>query len=183
MPKLILILTLFSLYAFADDSREEMIKDFLRQRERIMQDMMDSFDNDDFFNGSTGFDDSIIDKFDKSFFRNNSLAKEVLIDQKKMPNGDIVVKITPKKKNIKLDIKTDENEITVISKKLIEQKDEGQDSHSFMKSSSTSTQSIGVPFNYEITGPVKEGESIIYTMKKKMSGKAPVKKSKWDKTI
>ena len=171
MAKLVLFLTLLNLYAFADDSREEMIKDFLKQREKIMQDMMDSFDNDDFFKGTTGFDDSIINKFDKSFFRNNSLAKDVAIDQKKMPNGDIVVKITPKKKNIKLDIQTDENKITVTSKRLIEQKDEQQDTRSFMKSSSTSTQSIGVPFDYKITGPVKEGESIIYTMKKKNADK------------
>lgn len=174
MAKLIFLTLLLSFSAFSE-SREEMIKKFLEQREKIMKDMMDSFSDDNFFNGSSMFDDDMINKFDMHSFNNNSFASDVNINQTRLPNGDIKVKITPKSKNIKLDIKTSDDRLTVTSKTLVEQKDEGDQGKSFFKSSSSSSQSIGVPFGHEIKGPTQEGDSIVYLFKK-TSGRRKLKK-------
>lgn len=160
--------------SYAEDGRHQMIKEFLKQRERIMKEMTESFGVDSFFQGQSMFDQRLVDKFDDNFFGENSFSSNVIIDQKKMENGDIKVVIRPKSKNIKLDIKTSEDRLTITSKTIIEQEDESKSGTSFSKTMSSSSQSIGIPYNYELSAPSTEGDSVVYTMKKKKAGKRAI---------
>lgn len=160
---------------FAEDGRHQMIRDFLKQRERIMKEMTESFGDDSFFQGQSMFDQSLVDNFDNSFFGNNKFASNVSIDQVQLENGDIKVVITPKSKNIELDIKVSQDRLTVSSKTVVEQEDESSAGKSFSKSMSSSSQSVGIPLNYELGTPTTEGDSVVYVMTKKKSGKTAVK--------
>lgn len=171
MAKLILFLICFTT-AYAKDGRHLMIEEFIKKREQMMNDLMN---DDSFFSGQGMFDDDLINRFDTNSFGSNRLVSNVQITQTKKDNGDIKVTITPKSKNIKLDIQTTDQLLTVTSKTLVEQEDESESGNSIMKSMSSSSQSIGIPYGYKLGEPKTEADSVIYLMTKQKAGKKPLR--------
>lgn len=171
MAKLILLFVLIT-SAHAKDERYRMIEEFMKQRNKMMNDLMN---DDSFFSGQGMFNDDLMDKFDNNSFGSNRFASNVTITQTKKDNGDIKVVITPKSKNIKLDIQTTDQLLTVTSKTLIEQEDDSDRGKSVIKSVSSLSQSIGIPFGYELGAPKTEGDSVVYIMTKTKGGKKPLK--------
>lgn len=165
MAKLILILLCCNL-SFANEDRRQMIEDFLKQRDKIMKGMVDSFGDDSFFSGQSMFSDDLLEKFDKNLFGQSKFATQVTISQVRQENGDIMVSITPKSKNIKLDIQTTDDLLTVTSKTLMEQEDESDRGKAVIKSMSSSSQSIAIPTGYKLSSPKAQGDSVVYIMSK-----------------
>ncbi|MCT4641884.1 MAG: hypothetical protein N4A33_06250 [Bacteriovoracaceae bacterium] len=179
---LVFILSSVSLYAQAQ-SREEFIKKFMEQRQKIMKQMMDSFNDDSFFSDDAFFDDDLINQFNSQFKIGHGFGSNVIVNQKHLVDGSIEVKITPKSKDIKLDIETTDDAIIVKSKTMIKEENNQNGQKSFSSSSSVSSQSIGIPYGYKASAPKAKGDSVIYLLSKRKPGKKPVKMKKGDKTI
>lgn len=149
---------LFSLNTLAQ-TREEILEDFRRQRQEMMKQMIQLF-QDDFDSDLFQHD---IDPFGKQKKFMGS-SQSVKIEEKYNDDGSIEIVITPKDKNIALDIKTENNRITIKSEKRVETKND-QNGNTFSSfSSSSSTQSIGVPEGYKATGPVVVDKGLKFTL-------------------
>lgn len=193
-----LISMCFVLNTFAQqqDDVDKVVQQFLEQRKKMMEEIMKAFDEDDFFKeGDAAFDDKMFDQIRKQGFRGfqgfNSTGNNVKIKEKVEANGDISVLITPKSKNIKLDIQTSDNQIVIKSERMsdVENKNKQGVSRSYSKSSYS--QTIRIPNGFTAKAPVKKDDSIVITLSPKAKskfkpdskGRVPVQKGYGDETI
>ena len=100
----VLSLSFLSLSGYGQ-SRDEIIEDFIEQRKKMMEQMIEMFHDD--FNGDSFFQDDF-DPFDsfsnmKSF---SGVGSQIKIEEKYEEDGTISLIITPQKDNLSLDIKT-----------------------------------------------------------------------------
>ena len=187
MKKLFLFLLIFSQFSFAQ-TRDEIIEEFRREREKMMKEIMkmfkdDSFMNDDFF----GED---MHPFDNIERLKKLRGDNVAIEEKNEKDGSISITITPKNKDINLDISTENNMITIKTEtKVKETVDEEGNTYSSM-SSSSSTRSIAIPEGFEAMAPKQVGEGILISLKpteKKVKDvykdRIPLKKKPGEMTI
>jgi HSP20 family molecular chaperone IbpA len=192
MPKQLILLvfsllTFFSINVYSQGQAQDMMDRFMEHRRRMMEEMEkmfeDDFFKDDFFSGP----DAIIGDMGMKSRSNIEITEE------HKENGDYIVYVKPLDKNIKLDIKTEKNLITISGEQVSDQEITGEtSSRSFMKSSFS--RSIMVPQGYTVTGPTQEGERIKFVMKPEMAGaksqgkrrknkRIPILKDKDDQTI
>ena len=104
---------------------------FIEQRKKMIEGIMKAFDDDEFFKGDAdAFDDKMFDQIRKQGFRGfqgfNSSGNNVKVEEKIEEDGSISVIITPKSKNIKLDIQTTNDQIVIKSERMsdVENKNE-----------------------------------------------------------
>lgn len=187
MKKLFVFLLLISQLSYGQ-TRDEIIEEFRRERAKMMQEIMkmfkdDSFMNDDFF----GED---MHPFDNIERLKKLRGDNVAIEEKNEKDGSISITITPKNKDINLDISTDNNMITIKTEtKVKETVDEEGNTFSSM-SSSQSMRSISIPEGFEAMPPEQVGDGIKISLKptkKKVKDiykdKVPVQKRPGEMTI
>lgn len=194
-----IILLLFSVTFMAQalaQNADEVIEQFLQQRKKMMEQIMKAFDDDDFFKDEF-FDDSdkMFDQLKKQglggFHGFNSTGHNVKIEEKVQKDGTISVMITPQNKNLKVDIKTTDNQIVIRSEMLSEVENQNKQGTSKSYSKSSSTQTIQIPYGYHAKTPKKQGESIVISLvpkekshfKPDSKGRIPIQKSPGDETI
>ncbi len=128
-------------------TREEILKDFMEQRKKMMESMMDLmndsfeqdfFDMDDSFGRLQGF---------------KGVGNNVSVEEKYEQDGTISILIKPENENVNLDIKTSEDRITIKSEIREEVKNEKSGTTSSQFSMSSSTKSIGIPKGYSAGSP------------------------------
>ncbi|MBD65833.1 MAG: hypothetical protein CME62_11540 [Halobacteriovoraceae bacterium] len=158
MKYVMLLTMIFSLTAFAQ-TREELIQEYMKERNKMMREIMDMFNED----LDTMMEDDFFEKDVNSFFSDKSFlggSQSVTVEQNYEKDGSISVIITPKDKNIQLDISTENNMITIKSETKIV--DENSQAGNTFKSMSTSsmTKSIAIPRGYTAKAPTQEGEGI-----------------------
>jgi HSP20 family molecular chaperone IbpA len=157
----ILILNSFSSYA--QKSHDELIQEFLNQRQQMMEEVMKAFDDDSFFDDD--FDDkSIFDQIQKQGFKDfgglSRTGRNVKVEEKIESDGTINILITPVNENVKLDIETTDSLIKIKSETMdkVENKNQGNISKSISRSSYT--QSIAIPSGFNAQGPTQTGKTI-----------------------
>ena len=198
MRLLIFIFTLIlslNVFAQTNDNADKVVQQFLEQRKKMMEEIMKAFEEDDFFKGRDLFDDKMFDQIRKHGFKGfegfNAGGNNVQVEEKVEKDGSISVIITPKNKNIKLDIKTTNNHIVIKSEMMadIENKNEQGTSRSYSRSSYS--QTIAIPTGFDAKDPVKKGESIVISLvpkekgnfKPDNKGRVPVQKGYGEETI
>lgn len=136
-------------------TQEEILKQFQEERKQMMKQMMKIF-QDDF--GKDSFFDDDFDPFKGARKSKFSGGENVEISEDVKDNGDIHILITPKNKNLNLDIQTSADAITIKSEMKVEEKNnEGGNSFSSFSSSSY-TQTIGIPHGYKVKSSNAEGK-------------------------
>lgn len=178
----LILLGLFSISAFAQNSeprtQEELLEEFMRQRREMMKSMMDmmneAFEEDDFF------------RMDDSFGMPQSLkgtGENVSVEEKYEDDGSITILIKPQSKNVNLDIKTQDNRITISSE--IRQETTGDENGSSFSSysMSSSTKSIGIPEGYQAKNPeaIEGAIKISLVPNKKIKDASPLNKKRSEK--
>lgn len=176
------LLLILSLSAFSQ-SRDDLIKQFRRDHMQMMKQMMDLF-QDDF---SDDFFKDDIDPFGGLGKLRSSGGQVVTIDEQVKENGDVHIFIKPKKKDIKLEIETTDNMISVKSDMKVEETTKDGDQSFKSYSSSSYQRSIQIPQGYKISSSTakKDGYEIVLSpsgkiknlmkpQKNKASDKAPV---------
>ena len=143
---MILIIFIASLSLFAQ-TREELLQDFMQQREQMMKQMMDLFNEsfeDDFFDTKDPFGQ--IESF-------KGQGSNVSIEETYEKDGSISILIKPQNPNVSLDIKTSEQRITISSQ--IKQETTTYEAGNTYKSMSMSSfsRSIGIPQGYTAKSP------------------------------
>ncbi len=173
-----------SLNIFAQ-TREELLEEFMKERDKMMRDIMKMFQDD--FNNDSFFNDDMDPFSGFEHFKGRSGGVE--IEEKYEKDGSLSIIITPLNENMDLDIKTNDEQIT-ISYKVREEKETKKGDQSFKSfSSSSSTRVIPIPQGYKAKSPEAYGEkgikiSLIPTdktksiMSSKPSSKSKLKKSK-----
>jgi HSP20 family molecular chaperone IbpA len=157
MKALIFLLTSFlSFNLWAQKDHDQIIRDFLEQRRRMMEEMMKHF-NDDFFNN---------DDFDKmggeKFFGLSSGSQGVRVERRTEKDGSIVLEIIPESKDVQFEINTDNQNVTIkgkVSNKVDSKSQTGGKSQSVFESSFQ--QSYSIPYGYKALNPEQKGDSII----------------------
>lgn len=193
-----LICSFFILQSYAQqpDNADKVVQKFLEQRKKMMEEIMKAFDEDDFFKrGSDAFDDKMFDQIRKHGFRGfqgfNSNGNNVKVEEKVEKNGNISVIITPKNKNIKLDIQTTKDQIIIKSKTMSDIKNEKKQGTTRSYSQSSYSQTIRIPSGFEAQSPNAKDKSVIITLipkakskfKPDSKGRVPVQKGYGEETI
>lgn len=194
LNKIILMIFFVSLNsAWAQKSHDELIQEFIQQRQKMMEDMMKAFDDDDFFKDDFG-DDRIFQQLKKhgigGFGGFKTRGENVSIEEKVKDDGSIDVVITPMNENVNLNIETKDNRITIKSETRIEEETDNNGSLSKSYSSSSFSRSVGIPAGYRAQDPKQVEKSIVITLipKKENSllknkGRQPIKRKKGEKVI
>lgn len=156
---LLITTTIFSLNLFAQKDHDQILRDFLEQRRKMMEQMMKHFD-DDFFK----MDDDIKD-FGKlpgnKVMEFSSNDQAVKVERKQNADGSIELHITPKDKNVEFEINTDKDMVTIKGKSTFAQKDESKKGMTSSTIQSSFQQSYGIPSGYKALDPVQQDETII----------------------
>jgi len=150
-------------FSYAQKSHDELIQDFLNQRNNMMEEVMKAFDDDSFFDDD--FDNkNLFDQIKKQEFKGfsgfNTTGKNVKIEEKIERDGTIIILITPANDNVKLDIETTESLIKIKSETIekVENKNNGNVSSSSSRSSYN--QSISIPRGFKAQAPSQKGKTI-----------------------
>lgn len=189
-----LILVFIMLFSFNTYAQDAVIQQFLEQRKKMMEEIMNAFEDDEFFKDDFS-DDGLFDSIRKHGFKGirgfKSSGNNVKIEERIEKDGSISVVITPNNKNIKLDIKTQNNKIEIKSEVIenIENKNKSGSSSSYSKSSYTRT--ISIPNGFTAKDPYQESKSIIISLVPKnknqfkpiSNGRIPIKKMLGDEAI
>ena len=171
-----LLLVLMSLPVLAQPTdTEKILEKFLEHRKKMMEEVMKAFEGDDM----------IMDDFfkDEGF---RGIGQDFTIEENTTADGNMAIYITPKNKNVNLDIKTQDNRIVIKSETKVKQEDQDQQGSSTMLSSSSYTKSIGIPFGHKALDPVAEGSSIkivLVPVKRKENGRVPINKPAGGETL
>lgn len=155
MPmKSIVLLTFFISSAFAQTDQNSVIRDFLRQRQRMIKEMEKAFDSNTF---GDSVDDSMMG--DMTFGSNDDAVK---IERISNTDGTIDLKITPKSKDINFDIETKNNQVTIKGKsKVEEEKVDTNGNKSTSQFMSSFQKSYGIPYGFDAKPATQVGKSII----------------------
>jgi HSP20 family molecular chaperone IbpA len=160
----------------------------------MMEEIMKAFDDDGFMKDDA-FDDKMFDQLRKhglgGFHGFNSTGHNVKVEEHVEKDGTISVIITPQNKNLKVDIKTTENQIVITSEMMEEVENENKQGRTRSYSKSSSSQTVRIPQGYTAKNPTsKDGSVIISLVPKEKSqfkpdskGRIPVQKKDGEKTI
>jgi HSP20 family molecular chaperone IbpA len=190
----VLLVFLFSLNLFAQNSHDEIIQNFLEQRKKMMEEMMRAFGDDDFFSDDFN-DDKLFESLKNhgigGFGQFKSMGQNVTVEEKMQDDGSIDVIITPKSDNVNLNIETKNNSIIIKSETKVAQEDDSESGSSKYFSSSSFSRSVSIPDGYQVEDPKQKDKSIIITLRptkdnqlqKSDDGKTPIKRRKGEKVI
>ena len=197
MIKQLTVLFIFLLasisFAFAQDA-DTVIQQFLEQRKKMMEEIMKAFDDDDFFKGDA-IDDKMFDQLRKhglgGFHGFSSTGNNVKVEERAEKDGSISIVITPKNKDMKLDIKTTKEQIVIHSEMMEKVENESKQGKSQSYSRSSFSQTIPIPTGFEAQKPKQEGESIVIALvpteksnfKPDSKGRMPIQKGYEEETI
>ena len=184
--------------SLAQKSQEELIQDFLNQRQQMMEEVMKAFDDDSFF--EEDFDDkNLFDQIQKQGFRGfgglSKTGRNVKVEEKIDNDGTINILITPVNENVKLEIETTDRAIKIKSETMdkVQNKNQGSVSNSISRSSYT--QSIAIPNGFSAKEPTQLGKTIkisliplkarskVFYPKVKPNSKKPIGKRSGEGTI
>lgn len=187
MKNLILFLLIVSQSSYAQ-TRDELIQEYMKERSKMMQEIMKMFKDDSLM--SDDFFGEDMHPFDNIERLKKLRGDNVAIEEKNEKDGSISITITPKNKDINLDISTENNRITIKTEtKVKETVDEEGNTFSSM-SSSTSTRSIAIPDGFQAMPPKQVGDGIVISLKptskeikKVYKDRVPVKKRAGEMTI
>lgn len=158
MKKILSLLMLIMACNLAAQTRDEMIEEFMQERKKMMESIMNLFNEEfeqDFFDTNDPFGNV-------GAFKGG--GNSVSVEEKYEDNGDISIIIKPKGEHVNLDINTTENMITIKSEVKQQTKTDEQ-GNSFQSSfSSSSSQSIGIPSGYKAKDPVAVDGGIKITL-------------------
>ncbi len=180
-----LILISFSSYA---QTRDEIIEEFRKERSQMMKEIMKMFKDDDFMQDD--FFGSDMHPFDNIEHLKKIGGENISIEERSEKDGSISIIITPKNKDISLDISTENNQITIKSETKIEETTKENGNSSTSVSNSRSQRSISIPAGFKALSPKQEGEGIKISLvpakskvKRIYKDKFPVKKRAGEVTI
>lgn len=191
---LIALMTTGASPAMAQNSHDEIIQKFLEQRKRMMEDIMKAFDDDEFFKDDFFKDDMFeslrqhgLGAFKGFYGGGNNIS----VEEKMEKDGSITVTITPKNKDINLDIVTGEDRITIKSETKVEEESEQGQAKSKSISMRSFTRTVAIPEGYSAKTPKQDGDSIVISLvpkegnilKPNKDGRVPVKKRAGEQTI
>ena len=183
-----------SVFSQTDDEADRVVQQFLEQRKRMMEEIMKAFDDDDFFRDS-GFNDKVFDQIRKHGFRGfegfNSSGNNVSVQERMEKDGSISVIITPKNKNIKLDIQTTKDKIVIKSEMMEKIENKNSQGASMNYSKSSYSQTIAIPSGFTAKNPTQKDKSIVISLvpkdkgyfKPDSKGRVPVQKKDDEETI
>ncbi|MCO4755781.1 MAG: Hsp20 family protein, partial [Bacteriovoracaceae bacterium] len=185
---LALFISLTSLNVMAQNSHDEIIQRFLKEREKMMKDIMKAFDDDEFFQDDFFKDDMFeaLKKHGLGGFKGFSGAGDnIEVEEKMESDGTISVIITPKTKDSELNIETTENVISIKSEVKVKEESTQGGSSSQSISVRSFNRSIAIPQGFKAQAPKKQGDSIVITLvpvkkdvfQPRKDGKVPVKKA------
>lgn len=180
---------------YAQKTHDEIIQDFIKQRQKMMEDMMKAFDDDDFFKDDDFGGDQIFQQLKKhgigGFGGFKTQGQNVSIEEKVKEDGTIDVIITPKSDDINLDIQTENNRITIKSEMRVEEENDSNGNISKSFQSSSFSRSVSIPTGYIAQNPKQVKNSIVISLVPKESNKLikdknkrePIKRKKGEKVI
>lgn len=146
-----------STHAFAQSSERErfetIVERFLEQRKAMMEEMMKAFDDESFFSDSF-FGDDVFRGF-------RGGGENVHIEEQIQDDGAILVIIHPKNKDMKLDIQSSKDQITVQGEMKVEEETTSQGSRSQSYSLSRFSQSVAIPEGYLAQTPEQKEDKIV----------------------
>lgn len=162
MKYLILFLLVVSNVSFAQ-TREDLIEEFLKERSQMMKGIMKMFDDDEFLDNDFFADD--MHPFDNIERLKKLRGDNVSIEETNEKDGSISIMITPKNKDINLDISTDNNRVTIKTETKVKETVDEEGNSRTMISNSSSTRSLSIPEGFEAMPPTQVGEGIKITLK------------------
>ena len=162
-----LLLILFSLQAFGQNTHDEIIQNFLEQRKRMMEDIMKAFDDDEFFQDDFFQDDMFkaLRQHGLGGFKGfNGVGDNIRVEEKMQKDGTISVVITPQNEKTDLNIETTDDRITIKSQMKVEEENVQGKARSKSISMQSFSRSIAIPEGYVAKTPKKEGKSIVISL-------------------
>lgn len=186
MKWIILLLISFNAFSQTTDT-EKMLEHFLEQRRKMMEQVRKAFKDDDMMFDNFFDDDDFFKDFSDGQMKGfRGRGPDFSIEEQATHDGNIEFLITPKNKNVTLDIDTQDNQIVIKSETKVTEENQGQHGTSQSFSSSSYSRVIGIPFGYKATDPVAEGDSIKITLQKTKpndNGRVPISKPKDGETL
>ena len=185
------MLLILSFPILAQNHTEKFIEEFMKQRKAMVEEInkafeahemeMDKiFNDEDFLKGFRSGNMSELRGF-------RGIGPDFTIEERTTEAGEMAIFITPKNKNVTLDIQTHEDRISISSETKVEEETKDKSGNvSSSYSSSSYTRSIGIPFGYKAEDPKAEGESVVIVLKKLKetnNGRVPIKKGKDEETL
>ena len=192
---LLLSLLITSQSLWAQKSHDEILQEFLKQRQKMMEEMMRAFDDDDFFKDNDFGGDKVFQQLKKhgigGFGSFKTEGQNVSVEEKIKKDGSIDIIITPKNENINLNIETKNNRITIKSEMRVDEESENAGNVSRSLRSSSFSRSVSIPIGYIAQDPKQVEKSIVITLipegkknlLKKKNGREPIKRKKDEKVI
>lgn len=187
MKLLTFALLLISFSSFSQ-TRDEIIEEFRQERSKMMKEIMKMFKDDDFMQDD--FFGSDMHPFDNIERLKKIGGENIAIEERSEKDGSISIIITPKSKDISIDISTENNLITIKTETRVEETTKDKDNSLTSMSSSRSQRSIAIPNGFKALGPQKEGKGIKISLvpvkskvKKIYKDKFPIKKRAGEVTI
>jgi len=157
---LILGLSLNLSFCFAQKNHDEILRDILKQRQQMIEEMMKAFD-DDFFKA----DDSFFDQnMFGQIFEFQSGNEGVKVERLVLEDGSIELHITPKNKNVSFEIETKDKQVIIKGKTIVKEENKDNKGRSTSTFSSTFQKSYSIPYGYKAQNPVKRGDTIVLKM-------------------
>lgn len=188
MSKVILFLLIFANTNSYGQTRDQLIQEYMKERSKMMQEIMKMFKDDSLM--SDGFFSEDMHPFDNLERLKKLRGDKVSIEEKSEEDGSISITITPKSKDINLDISTDGGVITIKTETRVEETIDESGSKRTSMSSSSSTRSIRIPEGFQAAAPKQLGSGLVIKLvptsqkiKKVYKDRVPVQKRPGEVTI
>lgn len=183
-------LLLLSFSVFAQTHTERFLEEFMKQRQKMMEEIRKAFEDDEMIIDNFFEDDEFMQEFRKGNFGSlrgfRGTGEDFTIEERTTDKGETAIYITPKDQNVNLDIKTEDNRIVIKSETKVKEENQGQYGSAQVFSARSYTRSIGIPFGYKASDPVAEGNSIkivLVPTSKSENGRIPIGRSGSDQTL
>ncbi len=146
---------IFSSFSVADTT-SEMIEQFMREREKMFDQIQKSFFSDDGL---------FKDDFPQIGF-GSEVESDLKIKQRQKSDTEIEVLITPSSKDINISVEMKEGYLQINGKKVVREEKESKTGISSSSYESQFSRSIGLAEGYEITNQKLENQTIVVTLTK-----------------
>jgi HSP20 family molecular chaperone IbpA len=166
------MVSVFSFNAYTQ-TREELIEEFMKERRKMMKQMVQMFQDD--FNQDDFFKDDIAPFGKQKSYKSSGSSVE--IQEKYEEDGSISIIIIPKRENMALDIQTKDGMITIKSEMKVEEESQTGKKSFKTYSSSSFSRSISIPSGYKAKTPKAEGKGIKISLVSTKKVKSILKKA------
>ena len=171
--------------------RDKMIQEFMRDRRKMMDQMLQAFGEDDFFADDFGADrdDDFFKGILGSRFQSTSGLGVSLVNIKRIQkdNGEIEIYLKPKDKSITMEFETTTSAIIVKAKQGSKVENNNKLGIQSSMSQSQFTRSISIPLGFKASAAKALGDRVLIVLKpakkKSPSGRVPIQKPKGETSI